>query len=470
MNNNTFDERLKTALANLEVPYEPATWTELSNKLDNLSAAPLDEGVGAWMDAPLSEKLNRIEVPFQSAHWDLMEARLEAEKRRRRRVWMTKLAEAAVFLLLLVNLQTWIGGRPADGSEDSTRYALGPQAGAQPKTGKLQSHRMHTAQAAQAAAGVGSVLAAFPDENAAGTPAEPSATDVLNAGDHHNATATDIIADVLLPLLHSEAAQALQQPSAQPAIAGNLDYLPFGTLENMALPYPRAAQAVPVPNVLKKTRASRGLYAAAATGIQFDQFGTGSSKNVPGGLVVGYRKGKWGVEGGVFYQRKRFQPKKSVEIYAGNAAGGYYGSYLAAVDADVIGIPVHATRQIAKAGKMTIHAVAGLTANIATQKGYRNKTIFYPGSSPSRPDPGQQPPAPLFKNEGVGLLEKGGQLKGNAYASADAGLRLEAPISRRANLFVESTYRHALPIGEGLAPQTNNINTVAINAGVMTGF
>lgn len=470
MNNNTFDERLKTVLTDLEVPYEPATWTALSGKLDKLSAAPLDEGAGAWMDAPLSEKLGRIEVPFQSAHWALMEARLEAEKRRRRRVWMTKLAEAAVFLLLLVNLQTWMGGRPADGSEDRKHYALGPQAGDPTETGAPQQRRMHTAQASLPTAGGRSVLAAFPGESAANTSTDLMATDVLNAGGDRNGAATDIIAGVLQPLLHSEAAQALQQPSGQPAIAGNLDYLPFGMLENMTLPYPKAAHAVSVPNVLKKTPASRGLYVTAATGIQFDQFGTGSSRNVPGGIVVGYRKGKWGVEGGVFYQRKRFQPKKSVEIYAGNAAGGYYGSYLAEVDADVIGVPVHATRQLAKAGKMTIHAVAGLTANVATQKGYRNKTVFYPGSSPSNPDPTQQTNTPLFKNEGIGLLEKGGQLKGNAYASADAGLRLEAPISRRANIFVESTYRHALPVGEGLAPQSNSIHTVSINAGVMTGF
>lgn len=474
MDNNTFDEYLQTSLKDIEVPYEPATWALLSNKLDALVAVDTtDDTTGAWMDAPLSASLSRIEVPFQSAHWDLMAARLEEAKRMRRRVWMSKIAEAAIFLLLLLNLQTWIGGRPADGSEERSQYALGPQKDAQTPTSKQRRTKTPVAVAAANGAGTGNLLSAFSTGAGLSNTSAVAPVDVLSPGQNQT-TPTDIIASILQPLLGSEAAQQLQEQKAAQPIAADLQHLPAFALQGLILPaYNKPNALATVPFTKKATHQNR-FYLSSQMGVQFDRVASGGDlhqrQNTGGGLAVGYKKGKWGVEGGIQYNRKRFQPKKSVEIYAGNAANGYYGSYLAEVDADVVSVPLHATRRLAKVGKISAHAVAGLTANVATQKGYRNKNVYYPGSSPSGPDPVSQGKQPLFRQEGVGLLEKGGQLNGNAYVSADAGLRLEAPISRRATVFVESTYRHALPIGDGLAPQPTSIHTVALNAGVMTGF
>lgn len=475
MENNTFDKYLKTALEDMDVPYEPATWSLLSNKLDAIAAVEASEGTaGEWMDAPLSEKLGRIEVPFQSAHWDLMAARLEEAKRRRRRVWMSKLAEAAIFLLLLLNLQTWIGGRPADGSEEKSRHAISPQASTRPAKGNQRHTRPTVAAAAVNAANAENLLSAF-STGAGITQLQASdPVDVLHPENNQTAEA-DIIASILKPLLNSDAAQQLreQQQAAQP-IASDLQTLPAYALQGLVLPPHNLSDGPTAVPFTKKSPHQNRFYVSAQAGLQLDRVSGGGDlhnrQNAGGGLAAGYRKGKWGVEGGIVYNRKRFQPKKAVEIYAGNAANGYYGAYLAEVDADVISVPLHATRQIAKVGKVSAHAVAGLTANVATQKGYRHKSVYYPGSSPSGPDPNQQGNKPLFRQEGVGFLENGGQLSGNTYVSADAGFRVEAPISRRATVFVESTYRHALPLGEGLAPQPTNIHTVAINAGVMTGF
>lgn len=474
MDNNTFDEYLQTSLKDIEVPYEPATWALLSNKLDALVAADTaDDTTGAWMDAPISASLNRLEVPFQSAHWDLMAARLEEAKRMRRRVWMSKIAEAAIFLLLLLNLQTWIGGRPADGSEERSQYALGPQTGTSTATNKQHRTKTPVAVATVNEAGTDNLLSAF--STGPGLPNIPAAAPVDVLSPEQNQTAaTNIIVGILQPLLGSEAAQQLQAPKAAQPIAADLQHLPAFALQGLILPEHNQPNALATVPFTKKATHQNRFYLSSQVGVQFDRVASGGDlhqrQNTGGGLAVGYRKGKWGVEGGINYNRKRFQPKKAVEIYAGNAANGYYGSYLAEVDADVVSVPLHATRRLAKVGKISAHAVAGLTANVATQKGYRNKNVYYPGSSPAGPDPISQGKQPLFRQEGVGLLEKGGQLSGNAFVSADAGLRLEAPISRRATVFVESTYRHALPMGDGLAPQPTSIHTVALNAGVMAGF
>ena len=55
MENNTFDKYLKTALEDMDVPYEPATWSLLSNKLDAIAAVEASEGTAAASDATIAE-------------------------------------------------------------------------------------------------------------------------------------------------------------------------------------------------------------------------------------------------------------------------------------------------------------------------------------------------------------------------------------------------------------------------------
>jgi hypothetical protein len=184
-----------------------------------------------------------------------------------------------------------------------------------------------------------------------------------------------------------------------------------------------------------------------------------------GGMAVGYRIGKWGVEAGLSYNRKQYQPKKEIEIYDGNTVNGFYGSFAKNVDADMVSVPVKVTRRVARFGQMTAHATAGLTTNIALDKSYQYGSTFYPGQAPPSPNPvaNQQP---TLRKNGKGLLEKG-SLNGNVYASADVGLRLEHPVGRHFAAFVEPTYRHALG-KNGVGPQPTKINTFSVQAGVLT--
>jgi hypothetical protein len=191
-----------------------------------------------------------------------------------------------------------------------------------------------------------------------------------------------------------------------------------------------------------------------------------SSPGYGGGLALGYRPGKWGVEAGVGYVHKTYTPKREVEIYAGNLVDGYYGSSLTQVQADMVAVPIKVTRQLVRFGKTTAHATAGLTANFASQKTFDYGTVHYaPDALPPNflPDPTQ---TPQLRKSGRGLLEKG-QFKDNFYATLDAGIRIEHPIAgRRYTAFVEPSIRQALS-GKGVGPNREPINTFSIQAGVV---
>ncbi|MEO6759616.1 MAG: hypothetical protein ABIO24_09195, partial [Saprospiraceae bacterium] len=184
-----------------------------------------------------------------------------------------------------------------------------------------------------------------------------------------------------------------------------------------------------------------------------------------GGLLVGYRPGKWGVEAGLAFSQKQYTPHKQVEIYGGSLNQGYYGSYADRVDADIVSVPVKVTRRVARFGKTSVHAEAGMTASVAIDKTYRYKKTYYPGTQPSG-----QPTLtkPTLRQDGQGVLE-GGQFADNGYVTADLGFRIEHSVGKRLVAFVEPTYQFNVS-GQGIGPKPAKINTIGIHAGVMASL
>jgi hypothetical protein len=453
MNNNTFDERLKSALENIEAPYDPETWSALAARMDGFATTD-----GTWMDEPLAEKLSQMEVPYQPMHWEKMAVRLEVEENRRRRVWMYKIAEAAVLLLLIANVLYMTQGFDPDGGPTALKKTK--HSGQRIK--KSGHDNMATATTV-AEAGLHTTVAdlvAFAT-NMISVPNTPQIPDASSTALTNAVLSPNTITGGLKTLLDDHAAMAaILQQTGQ-------------SLPGVEL-YPLVSAGVHQPEslpMIKKTSKTPGrFFAGISTGVQFDRIHNGTDNTLANQQMaldadVLYKKGKWGVSTGVRYARKRFQPKPQIEIYAGDPAKGFYGSYISEVDASVMSIPVQATRRIARIGKATAHAVAGFTANVAVVKSYQSKTVYYPGQTP---DPVTSGPTPVFNREANGWLENGA-LSDNHYISADAGLRVEAPISRRTTVFVESVYQHALS-GNGFVNPPAKINTMGIYAGVVAGL
>lgn len=473
---SSFDERLKSALENLEVPYEPSTWAALEQRLPQVPAADA-------VDKAVFSALNNLEAPYQSSHWDILAQRMVEQTRLRRRLWASKLAEAAVFLLLLANLDGVLGDGPANAPKP-----VAPAASDKPIAQKNLRDR-HSA--ATSTANSETTMQTSP-ENAqasgeAGLAERFSASRMMltNSKSALNTTDNQWIGEntdaqaLLTALTNSQQLDGITSTAANStesafAWLAPLSATPQGPLfwDKKILSPSDFSLANPVVVAPSKAPKQQRFYAASFASLEKNH--TQAAGVLPqttpgygGGFAAGYRKGKWGVEAGVAYSQRRFRPRKEVEIVSGNINKGYYGAYVREVNADIVSVPVKATRRIVKAGRLTAHAVAGLTANIAVEKSYQNKTVFYPGFQPQPgTDPVQQPAG--FAQTGDGLLE-GGTLNGNAYLSATAGLRLEHPVGKRYTVFVEGTYNPALT-RQGIGPKPSQINTLALQAGVMAGL
>ncbi len=456
MSDNNFDRKMKSVLDSLEPEYDPATWEMLERRMDNAAfeeqPAAVDE-----VDKAVYHTLHRLEAPYQQAHWNTLAGRLQVIAVRVRRLRIAKIAEAAIFLLLLWNTESY---------RETNAFPTGPTPRFNPNVPVAQQ------------------VEPAPDGN--------NRNIRSNTGRNRATPLPALVADVLNNTLNLPGTASLLSENYQSSSSAGDMLLQLNALADQARANVYAATPSPLPPHLlalsvpasekpfglqqmitpTKTSAKGPFYLSSSLLTDMDQVHT-TDGDYPGsgyGVAVagGYRPGKWGVEAGLGYTGKQFTPKQKVDIYSGNPVDGYYGSTLSNVGADLLTVPVKITRRLAQAGRTSAHLVAGTTLNVALNKSYDYGTVYYPaGTVPPNllPDPNQ---APNLKNPGKGLLEKG-TLADNLYASVDAGLRIEHRLGKsgRHTAFVEPAYRRTVA-GKGYGPKQEPVHSFSLQAGVLT--
>ncbi len=447
MDNKNFDSQLKSALENLEVPLEPTAWSAFEQRFPAPTPPPADV-----VDQTLRRSLEQLEAPYQPAHWDIMAGRLLRIEQLRRRVWTSKAAEAVILLLLLLLASAYgfFGFQLRPPAPPAAPVQQGPIAGAG-KSGTGKTHSSTDATGRQ-----GTIPGFFvPLDATAATDGAGKLPEIISVNAPNPAE--------MAPSVATTADQ-----NAGPLRSVMLAFQPLSTFDFLTLPTRDLLN--PLKEVTPKAPMASRFYVATYASLEQNRIRIGTetrqASGYGGGLAVGYRPGKWGVEAGVAFSQKHYTPQKQVEIYAGSMNQGYFRSYADQVEADVVSVPVKVTRRVARFGKTSAHAVAGMTANVAIEKAYRYKKTFYPGSQPPQGTPGATQPA--LRQDAQGVFE-GGQFTDNAYVTADLGLRVEHAVGKRLVAFVEPSYQFNVS-GQGIGPKPARISTVGFHAGVMASL
>ncbi len=450
MDLKNFDKHIKQKLENIEEPFDPNSWLALEKRMN---AAVSEEQPAAVepVDLVVKRSLERMEVPYSAADWSLLNARLNTGALVRR-IRVTKIAELAIFLLLLLNIEGFLGGfkevvRPKAPQPEKSTQPMAANKLKKPAK-KLKNLEEASEIAAFAEQVVAFIATPFQSAVTSAAPTNPSSPTVPNHKsvlDPQNFYGSSglVAFNKLAPLPASKTPEFAWQTL-------------FEVIPGVSVP------VKPQPN---------GIFAASYGSFDKNYFQDGSAtpmrSGYGGGILVGASKGKWGVETGLGYSRKNFGPKRQVDYFAGNQQDGFLGAYVKAVDADIFSVPVKVTRLIASFGETSARAVAGITASVATEKRYSYKLVKTPSTSPD-PAPGPDPsqyPIPQVNNDGY---FEGGNLKTNAYTTADIGLRVQHPLGKRYVAFIEPTYRHSL--GGGFGPNKERVNSFSFQAGIMAAL
>lgn len=456
MKHTDFDAQIKSSLEQMEFGFEPATWDMLRQKMDRTLLEEEPAAVSE-VDKAVFHKLQNVEMPYQPAHWDMLADKMAEAARLRRRLWIGKIAEAAIFLLLLVNIDSLVDMGDQDRTRPDNRMKSNrPQVDV---PGNSRTHRQYAATPGQQVQD-GAGFATTRDEYASVMQSDPTGMVLLTAnppvseGSFPSEEFTTTHADRTEGKPHlSDVFAFLSTPDATPVAFNNRFKTPVFPIKPARSAKMYAATfATYNRNLIKSEGEMR-----AANG-----FG--------GGIAVGYRKGKWAVEAGLAYTQTSYQPKREVEIYAGNLQDGYLGTFASQIHADVFSVPVKATRRMGRLGRTQVYATAGVTGNVSVQKSYQYKTVAY-GNGPQSHggNSGHATAQPQLSRKGTGLLEENGKLAGNFYATADLGMRVQHPVGKRFAAFVEPVYHQSLG-QSGIGPKTNRINTFSVNAGVVASL
>jgi len=448
MDNNTFDSQLKSALENLEAPFDPTAWATFEQRLPAPAPTPEDA-----VDQAVLRSLEQLEVPYQPAHWEQLNGQLKRIEQLRHRIYVSKSAELAILLLLLLlaGAYGFFGFEPY--------YRTAPD--------KAPAQNMPMAESGKAKRHSNARDAA--NENIANDEGFFVPLDAAQRAGHQAIAQAGVVSEnALTPL---ELASAVIHTYGQHGEATRSVMLPFDPLSAKDFMTLSIADLLnPLKEVTPKAPMANHFYAVTYASLDHNRVRIGAEnrqgQGYGGGVMVGYRPGKWGVEAGIAFSQKNYTPLKEVDILADQANHGYYRSFAREVDADIVSATVKGTRRVARFGKTSVHATAGVTANVAVEKSYRYRKDFYNGMPPSGSATIQQ--TDLSQKTGQGMLE-GGQFNDNAYVTADLGLRVERPLGKRLVAFVEPVYQHNIS-GQGIGPKPAKINTVGLHAGVMASL
>jgi hypothetical protein len=447
-----FDSVIKTALEQVEVPYDPATWDLLEQKLN--AAFPVEEQHP--IDQIVGNKLENMQVPYEPANWNLLSNQMDAVRKTELRIRYSKLLEAAIFLLLLVSIDGlsglfWEAAPFHRHQQDQVPIADNEVVPA--TAGK--KHGLHTVAGIQGVTNPLKVFAAVFGGSNSNT-AEPQPQKALAT----QPTSVNL----------EDGQAALINPIVQVNLTKFETVDPVASLNPALLPTQVTTPGFPHQIIVKAPAPQRRYYVALSSGLDKNyirsdnNLRTGTGYNIA--AIAGVKSNNWGFETGLVYAKKQYVPKKSIEIYDHNTQG-FLGTYASNVTADIVSIPVKAMRRLVNAGKTGVYAVAGVTGHVAMHKNYQYNQVFYPAPS-QLPNPGPASTPHLVANA-RGLLQKG-NLRDNAYVTVDTGLRLERAVGKRVSVFVEPIFQTCVGRAVNIGPAPSKINTLSISAGVMASL
>jgi len=451
MDTQKFDATLKSVLQDLEVPYDASTWSALESRLD---ALPAPDAV----DRLVKPSLEHAELPYEPNTWVLLANKMD-QVVLVRRIRRTKALELVIFLLLLSNLNGFFGVVGSVTKPKSfPKSENGPIAGLQMPQKK--SPTSGSQKVYKGIIGAGLLHDIMSVAHQIGHPGDTNRSYETQLEHQSNANANEM-AEVSAP--------SLLDPNRFYAQSGPVHFVDPKLVRT---PSPKPIlYATALPSIFGAKDAQKTVtrHFYVSTLAAFDQNtvreGTHTVKtsNVGGGFAAGYRNGKWGVETGMSYAQKTYQPLRQNVEYLNDPFQGIAFYYVDEVQSDVFTIPVKVTRKFANIGRTSAHAVAGVSTHIATSKVYRYETLHLPPPTP-QPSPNPIPPPNAIFPEAKGILQDGG-VNRNVFASADFGVRLEHLIGKRYVAFVEPAYRQSL--AEGFGPGASRINSFTLQAGVM---
>ncbi len=473
-----FDEFIRGRIQEVEAEGQPQGWDLLADRLskEEGGTAAADEKL---MEAVVFEKMSQMEAPFEPAHWNKLETRLNEEYRFVNKIIRYKSLELSLFLLLIA---LFVNYYPENSSLKNKKVPLGTPAIASDIEIKETTTSISNSTGQDIATSESSKRASKTEGKQAGD------LPTVNIADHtiddrptkgqaaptESTHATPIASAQLMPSAKGEVVadrdqpeqqtfsllSALQQPSLlrqeldamlpenqSPVGAHSIIRSPISKIDlsedKAGLDLNLWAALAPVPGlVISPYTDDLEAIAEITPGPRerFVRFGVQGSSDYnrvitppvfingkrheldryalgySGGITFSWGNKKWEMESGLIYSSKKYLPLPLLEIDY-SLTNGISGEQLKSFEYDMVSIPLNFRHHFIPNGKWRFYYTAGVSMHTIMQADYFVK-------SPTRPQPVGPPsnfgaPIPPNNNNTKAGVEKSaftkGLLQGGAF-------------------------------------------------------
>lgn len=473
-----FDEFIRGRMQDVEAEGQPKGWDLLADRLskEEGGTAAADEKL---MEAVVFEKMSQMEAPFEPAHWNKLETRLNEEYRFVNKIIRYKSLELSLFLLLIA---LFVNYYPENTNLNDKKVPLGTPAIASDIEIKETTTSISNSTEQDIATSESSKRASKTEGNQAGDiPTLSPAADMaaVNATSAERApkepTNALVAAEASIPSVSNESVAdnneqsvpstfsllaALQKPSLlrqelevvlpenrSPLDPSSIIYSPISQVDlkkdKAGLDLGLWAALTPVPGLAIAPYADDLEAIAEITPSpreRFIRFGVQGSSDYnriitpptyiegekhaldryalgySGGITFSWGNKKWEMESGLIYSAKKYLPLDLSEIDY-SLTEGLSGERLKSFEYDMISIPLNFRHHFIPNGKWRFYYTAGVSMHTVMQADY-----FF--TSPTRPQPVGPPnnfgaPIPPNNNNTKAGVEKSaftkGLLQGGAF-------------------------------------------------------
>ncbi len=461
MREDRIDEEIRRLLQEATEDYDESSWEKLSQRIDAEDLSTTDD---AEFDDQVKYKLERHTIPPSEEHWQVFNEELDRLEQRRRRVYVIKVLEATIFLLLVMTFLNYTQFRSkvdinndyiSQVQKESADINAAQASLAQPIAPKTLSDLASSGDVQNRLAQRGSesvrVWLAEDHETKRVAFLPLKSISALSSGNHQ-------IRKVLEELL-LEANQSY-------AVVPSLD---IGEL-SVSRDLPSLA-SLPVEEVEKENNTDGWSFSLPIsydvniinTQLDLDYLSHQIESGLAGqsfGARVGYRKGAVEIGSGILYSKKAFVPGRLTSFSkASNVSflrNQLRGMYIRQME-----IPLHAKVFMAPPqNKASLYVLGGVSTNFIIHNQYLiDRTPTESGSLSKAPN------VDLIDLQNLPrAIVQGGSLADNVYLTGMIGLGVEARVSEKIRWYIQPTYRHALT-GQ-LNPLVDRISTLSVEAGV----
>jgi hypothetical protein len=496
------DNIVLAGLSGLEVDFDPSSWDALEEKM---TAEDVVED--AQVDDLARQSLHNYEVPYQKSHWEIMAERLEEEFSLRRKVYKYKVLELALMLLFIF---TMINVLPFSADKFGELKAFDfeifknnnadktPLFDAKNIENAKQNKNLNALEN-ENEQNTNKAISTAANENVATAQVENTAS-IASANVSPNtwqntvSTLTRMPQTVpaQLPIIKKEiipdnsntiyigqkkgkstAAVLTEKEDATREMQAALEMLDLPKAE--LLDFNHVLPSMILVEDKEKTSVWFSMVGNFEANYIFspDNEELGSSRDTTlgfgygGGILGGFKRGKWGFETGGIYNHKSYPPNFINQFNPNNDKNVLESEFFQDIQLDILQIPINVQYFVLDRPKWRIYASTGLSVNLLLTPVYQiSETRAALVATMASAPPGGGEPDKSLKNKTefpTGILA-GGSLRENSYLTAQFGLGIERSVGSRWSVFAQPNYQHYLS-KNGLKPFKDKFYTMSLSLG-----